>query len=611
MTANPFVQSIIHHILSGCSVLRVDTDEERRAMQEIGQVGWILANNRKVGLGDKESYRLGKLLKQAGAAHRAMLNDQELHINSDLLAEMSGSLLADDVKFLEEIVSRVGYRTITWDVNRGFSDVDVGSDQSYAESPRAALASIPTKRFQGNVLFVFKDVAPYLGQQADDPTVRRMLRDLVEMEALTHIDDEHPQNSFRRPILFLSPTWTPHRDIAHYFVHVDFPLPDEQQIEQEVLYSEESITNKSRPEAKCPPEMRHQLRRTLRGLTAYEIVNTIGYAVVKHQGFTPDMLKTVQKLKAQTFEREEALSWVDPDNIPPIERFAGFGNYLDWLGEVKGAYTPEAAAAGIKPDKGALLCGIPGTGKSQIGMATARFLDLPLIKFDFSSIFGQYVGQSEESMRRVLRRVNAEGECVLFIDEADKAFSNVTGPHAGSNVEQHVFGQLITWMANDNKGAFVIMTMNRPQNVPIELLRSGRISAIWSTTFPTPQERVEIVQLKMIENQVDPKLYDAGHWETLSRKTDQYVGAELEQIVLRAVKSAWKKRQSVQPSFGELDAAVARVRPVAVLDVENVHAINAFCKDKADPVASPSTGPGGVKTGRGKRSIETDHPENN
>jgi SpoVK/Ycf46/Vps4 family AAA+-type ATPase len=356
---------------------------------------------------------------------------------------------------------------------------------------------------------------------------------------------------------------------------------------QGYLKGEASIQAKH-PEVSVSEDIRHQLRTTLTGLTQYEITNILGIAAVAERGFTAETVKQVQRLKARTFEREEALTWIDPDTIMEMDNFSGFENYLEWISETRESYTDEAAAAGIKPDKGVLLLGIPGTGKSMIAMATAKEMGLPLIKMDFSSLMGSLVGQSEENMRRVLRRISAEGPCVVLLDESDKAFANVTGPQAGSNVDAHLFGQLISWMANDNKYAFIIMTMNRLKGVPIELVRSGRISAIYFTTFPTAVEREEILRLKLIDNNCSPDVYTEDQYRELVKKTDQYVGAELEEVVRKAVKMAWKRRKTVQPTVAELWTATSRVRPVAALDYENKYlkALELYRSKEANPATS-------------------------
>ncbi len=603
-----FTQHLIHNIKAGVPVLRVDTDEEGRTVLEIQQIAWGLTKGKKWAV--KEAKDLKALAKALKTDALDLLEGNLLSVDGERLHALLDKVEPAVGDILEKAVASVGYRIITWDINNGFSDADPKSDESFAENLRGALAATCSpSRFQGHIVFVFKDCHPYLGQNADDPLPRRVLRDLVENASLTVrgrvVNDETGEAEERvdcRTLLFTQPGWKPHSDIDHYFVSVEFEMPDDAAIAREIEYVKGSIRS-SGPDIAIPADVQFKLQSTLRGLTQYEITNILAVSAVAHGGFSMDMVKQVQRMKAKTFEREESLSWVDPDAIPSIDSFAGFDAYLEWIAEAREAYTPEAIAAGIKPDKGVLLLGIPGTGKSMVAKATAKAMDLPLIQFDFSSVLGSFVGQSEENMRRVLRRVSGEGACVLFIDEADKAFSNIAGPQSGSNVEQHVFGQLISWMANDNKAAFVIMTMNRLKGVPIEMVRSGRISAVYYTTFPTAIEREEILKLKLADAGCDPTVYTDQQYAELAHKCDQYVGAELEEVVKKAVKTSWKKRKSIQPTFMDLAASIGRVRPVAALDAENIAEINLFCKTKAESVSKPKERSRRILA-RGHRSVD-------
>jgi SpoVK/Ycf46/Vps4 family AAA+-type ATPase len=242
-------------------------------------------------------------------------------------------------------------------------------------------------------------------------------------------------------------------------------------------------------------------------------------------------------------------------------------------------------------------CGLwhSNTGKSVVAGVAARVLGLPLVTYNFGAIFGSLVGQSESTQRRALRQISALGPIVLLIDEADKAFAGVTGASGDSGTSQRVFGDLLSWLANDNQEAFIIMTMNRLAGVPIETVRSGRIEATFYTTFPGYKERERIFKIKLIEQgcpagAIEEALSDF-EWKTIIDRTNEYTGAELEGVVTKAVRTAFATRQVLVPNFDDLTKAVKWVTPVARLDKANIDAINTFCKDTAVAVttAEPTT----------------------
>jgi SpoVK/Ycf46/Vps4 family AAA+-type ATPase len=63
--------------------------------------------------------------------------------------------------------------------------------------------------------------------------------------------------------------------------------------------------------------------------------------------------------------------------------------------------------------------------------------------------------------------------------EIDKAFANITsGMDGDSGTSQRVFGTLLTWMQEKTAPVFVVMTANRVEVLPAELIRKGRIDEI-------------------------------------------------------------------------------------------------------------------------------------
>jgi SpoVK/Ycf46/Vps4 family AAA+-type ATPase len=349
--------------------------------------------------------------------------------------------------------------------------------------------------------------------------------------------------------------------------------------------------------------------RAMRGFTQTEASNTIYMCGTEYKGFPIDVVKMIHRQKAATFRNDDILEYVDEDTITDSSQIGGYEVYMEYVDECIECYSPEAMKMGIKRPKGVLLLGIPGTGKSMVAMATAKKMGLPLIKYDFSAVFAGVVGESEARQRRALRRIIAQGPCVLLLDEADKAFGGIVGSNNDGGVGQRVFGRLLSWMANENQEAFVVMTMNRlvdPNTgaviVPIETIRSGRLDAIWYTDFPNKVEREEILAIHMAKNGADWLALHEEDRAELLKNTDKYVGAELEQLCIKAVRTAWKERKVVQPTYAEVAQARKLVSPVAVMDEINIKKINDFCRDRAIPVSRVKAAPKPV--GPARRSVD-------
>jgi AAA+ superfamily predicted ATPase len=109
-----------------------------------------------------------------------------------------------------------------------------------------------------------------------------------------------------------------------------------------------------------------------------------------------------------------------------------------------------------------------------------------------SRVFGKYLGESEERMRKAIAVAEGVAPAILWVDELEKALAGATGGGGDSGVSSRVFGSLLTWMEEKDKPVFVVATANDISRIPPELLRKGRMDEIFFVDLPTPQERAEI-----------------------------------------------------------------------------------------------------------------------
>jgi hypothetical protein len=219
----------------------------------------------------------------------------------------------------------------------------------------------------------------------------------------------------------------------------------------------------------------------------------------------------------------------------PMSKVGGFDNYKEWLDDRRFAFTQEARDKGVKRPKGALLVGPSGTGKSYIAQATAGFLEFPGIRLNIGSLFGSLVGSSEAKIRGVLAKIKALAPCVVYVDEIDKGFPSVHGGSQGdSGVSARVFGEILSFMQDAEEDVFWILTANRVEAIPPEMLRPGRIDAIWCISYPTAQERDEILRIHLEEVGYNIER------EEITQKTNEFSSAELGHVVNEGILRAAK-----------------------------------------------------------------------
>jgi SpoVK/Ycf46/Vps4 family AAA+-type ATPase len=63
-----------------------------------------------------------------------------------------------------------------------------------------------------------------------------------------------------------------------------------------------------------------------------------------------------------------------------------------------------------------------------------------------SRVFGKYLGESEERMRKAIAVAEGVAPAILWVDELEKALAGATGGGGDSGVSSRVFGSLLTWM---------------------------------------------------------------------------------------------------------------------------------------------------------------------
>src|SRR5207253_10871891 len=150
-----------------------------------------------------------------------------------------------------------------------------------------------------------------------------------------------------------------------------------------------------------------------------------------------------------------------------------------WLANRAAAFSEPARKFGLPAPKGLLLLGVQGCGKSLTAKAIANFWALPLIRLDMGRIFSNYIGSSEENLRRAIRVAESVAPAVLWVDEIEKGLSG-SGSSAvvDGGVTARVFGAFLTWLQEKTEPVFVVATANQIGSLPPELVRRGRSDEI-------------------------------------------------------------------------------------------------------------------------------------
>lgn len=212
---------------------------------------------------------------------------------------------------------------------------------------------------------------------------------------------------------------------------------------------------------------------------------------------------------------------------------------------------PEAfEKIGIRPVRGILLVGAPGTGKTMLAKAVATERESNFISIKGPELLSKYVGESEKSVREVFRKAKMAAPCIIFIDEIDAIASARSGDYNDSLVTERVVDTMLTEMdgLHEMKNVVVLAATNRPDIIDPALLRPGRFDKI--IEIPIPDENTRLAIFKVHTKKM-PLAKDVS-LEELTKATENYTGAEIENIVREAGMNAIRggKTMVTKADFG-------------------------------------------------------------
>ena len=187
---------------------------------------------------------------------------------------------------------------------------------------------------------------------------------------------------------------------------------------------------------------------------------------------------------------------------------------------------------GIRPPKGTLLYGIPGTGKTLLAKAVASESEANFISVKGPELLSKWVGESEKGVREVFRKAKQAAPTVIFFDEIDAIAGARSGNDTDSGVTKRVVNQLLTEMdgLEELQDVAIIAATNRPDILDAGLMRPGRFDRHIQVSEPDEEARIAIFKVHTknmpLSKDVDLK--------KLAKQTEGYVGADIESVCREA-----------------------------------------------------------------------------
>mmetsp|Transcript_25177 Transcript_25177/g.32873 ORF Transcript_25177/g.32873 Transcript_25177/m.32873 type:complete len:454 (-) Transcript_25177:282-1643(-) len=232
----------------------------------------------------------------------------------------------------------------------------------------------------------------------------------------------------------------------------------------------------------------------------------------------------------------------------PLESYADIGGLEDQIQEIKEAVELPLAHPelyediGIKPPKGVILYGEPGTGKTLLAKAVANQTSATFLRVVGSELIQKYLGDGPKLVRELFRVADDLSPTIVFIDEIDAVGSKRYDSSSGGTREiQRTMLELLNQLDGfDERGDVkVIMATNKIESLDPALIRPGRIDR--KIEFPLPDTKTKrhifnIHTMKMT-------LADDVDLEKFVMAKDELSGADIKAVCTEAGMLALRERR--------------------------------------------------------------------
>ncbi|KAJ1606726.1 CDC48-like AAA ATPase [Cryptosporidium canis] len=198
-------------------------------------------------------------------------------------------------------------------------------------------------------------------------------------------------------------------------------------------------------------------------------------------------------------------------------------------------------ALGVKPPRGVLLYGPPGSGKTLIAKAVANETGAFFFLINGPEVMSKMAGEAEGNLRRAFEEAEKNSPAIIFIDEIDSIAPK--REKTNGEVERRVVSQLLTLM-DGLKGrgqVVVIAATNRPNSIDPALRRFGRFDREIDIGVPDDNGRLEIIRIhtRNMKLAKDVKIDD------IAANTHGFVGADLAQLCTEAALCCIREKMDV------------------------------------------------------------------
>lgn len=232
----------------------------------------------------------------------------------------------------------------------------------------------------------------------------------------------------------------------------------------------------------------------------------------------------------------------------PLESYADIGGLEAQIQEIKEAVElplthPELYEdIGIKPPKGVILYGEPGTGKTLLAKAVANQTSATFLRVTGSELIQKYLGEGPKLVRELFRVAEEHAPSIVFIDEIDAVGTKRYDSNSGGEREvQRTMLELLNQLDgfDSRSDVKVILATNRIETLDPALIRPGRIDRKIEFTLPDIKTKRKIFQVHTAKMSLAPDV----DLEIFIMAKDELSGADIKAMCSEAGMLALRERR--------------------------------------------------------------------
>lgn len=199
----------------------------------------------------------------------------------------------------------------------------------------------------------------------------------------------------------------------------------------------------------------------------------------------------------------------------------------------------EAKAFGLSIPNGILFYGPPGCGKTFFAEKFAEQAGMNYIYVKCSDVASPYIHGGQQKIAALFDEARAKAPSIIFLDEIDAMIKDRSKHNNVSEAGE--VNEFLAQLNNCGKdGILVIGATNKPNELDVAALRSGRLELKYYIPQPDFETRKQIFEINLSKRKTELGI----DYDKLASMTENYVSSDIKLIVDQAARKTFRNKDS-------------------------------------------------------------------